>query len=267
MMKKVVGLLLVGLMLLRPWSVAAQTEPITEKQSILNEIAEVERTYKGQLAEYRQAASQFEIAKGQFEKLNTLASLEVAVQDTRKVMLLRDQVFLTYLKLIELNLLEAEGINLEEKTVALEKTRELQLDFTAHFDLVDRALDRVGVGQAADDFEVLSPQIVSLSNYVSTLLKISKLQTVYDHALSIVDKTNPQIVDGEVSVEQNERIRAHQEVVNLMQDILVSLQTGWDQIRKGRLEGKPSDISKLNASIFSNLSQVMRFLEEIVIKQ
>lgn len=275
-MKKLVSVLLVlslfiaPLVLAVPRLVMAQEtvvtdEAIIEKQSLLDEIAEVERTYRGQLAEYRTAADQFNIAKGQFAKLNTLASLEVAVQDGRKALLLRDQVLLTYLKLIELKLLEADGINLEEKEIALERTRALQRDFQAHYDLTNKALDRVAINQVADDFELLSPRISSLANYASELLKLGKLQTVYDHALSLVEKTTPVAEEGaEPSLKYNEQVRAHTEVQNLMTKISTSLRFGWDEIREARLKEDPIQIAKSNASVFADLSQVLRFLAEIV---
>lgn len=266
-MKKLVAILLACALFITPTLAQAQADLISEKKSIAEEIAEVDRTYKGQLAEYRQAADQFNIAKGQFLKLNTLASLEVAVQDGRKALLLRDQVLLTYLKLIELKLLESDGINLEEKTIALDGTKDLQQDFQAHYDLTNNAIDRVAINQVADDFEVLSPRIVSLANYVSTLLRIGKLQTVYDHALSLVEKTNPNAEGVEPSLKQNEMIRAHAEIVNLMENIYTNLRFGWDQIRIAREKEKPIDLAKSNASVFADLSQTMLFLAEIVSKR
>lgn len=265
-----VSLLIFPLTLVVPQLVSAQemvetAGGISQKQSLLDEIAEVDRTYKGQLAEYRTAADQFNIAKGQFAQLNTLASLEVAVQAGRKALLLRDQVLSTYLKLIELRLFEADGINLEEKALALERAKTLQRDFQAHYDLTNQALDRVALNQVTDDFEVLSPQISSLANYASELLKLGKLQTVYDHALSLVEKTTPVVADGaEPSLKYNEQVRAHTEVQKLMAKISGSLRLGWDEIREARLKDEPIQNSKSNASVFADLSQVLRFLAEIV---
>lgn len=266
-MRKTIVALLAGILLSTPSLALAQVDLIAEKKSIFEEIAEVDRTYKGQLAEYRQAADQFNIAKGQFTKLNTLASLEVAVQDGRKALLLRDRVLLTYLKLIELKLLEADGINLEEKTIALDMTKDLQQDFQAHYDLTNNAIDRVAVNQVADDFQILAPKITNLANYASELLKIGKLQTVYDHALSLVQKTNPAAEDAEPSLKQNEMIRAHAEVVKLMEQIYTNLRFGWDEIKAAREKEKPIELAKTNASAFVGLSQTMLFLAEIVSKR
>jgi hypothetical protein len=264
-MKKIVLPLLIGLLFISPVFVSAATSPISQKESIVDEIAEVKRSYKGQLAEYRQANDQFIIAKGQFEKLNTLASLEVAVQDVRKVLSLRDQVLLTYLKLIELELLEADGINLEEKTLALEETKDLQRDFLAHKDLVDNAIDRVAVDQVANDFELLSPRVTSLSGYASSLLQIGKLQTIYDQSLTLVDATDPRNLTEEPSLKLNEKIRAHNEISNLMDDLDFNLNFVWDEIKSARLKNKPVETNKVNASIYANLSQVLLFLEEILL--
>lgn len=268
-MKKLVFALFFLMFALSVQLVLAQEPIITEKQSLFDEIAEVDRTYKGQLAEYRQAADQFNIAKGQFAKLNTLASLEVAVQDGRKALLLRDQVLLTYLKLIELKLLESDGINLEEKTVALDMTKDLQRDFQAHYDLTVNAIDRVAVNQVADNFEVLAPRITSLANYASALLRIGKLQTVFDHAVSLVGKTDPSVNAEELepSLKQNEMVRAHNEIVNLMDKVYSNLRLGWDEIKLAREKEKPISLEKNNASVFADLSQVMLFLAEIVSKR
>lgn len=266
-MRKVVASLLVIVIFFIPFAVSAADSPISQKESIADEIAEVRRTYKGQLAEYRQANDQYTIAKGQFEQLNTLASLEVAVQDFRKVLSLRDQVLLTYLKLIELELLEADGINLEEKDIALAETKDLQREFLAHKDLADNAIDRVAVNQVADDFELLNPRIISLSNYASTLLRIGKLQTIYDQTVTLVDATDPRNMTDEPSLRLNELIRAHNEIKSLRTDIDVDLNYVWDEIKTTREKNKPSSTNKENASIYANLSQILIFLEEILLDQ
>ncbi|MDH5533219.1 MAG: hypothetical protein OEX81_02190 [Candidatus Pacebacteria bacterium] len=264
-MKKLVFSLLVLLLLFSPVVVTAASPIISQKESIIDEIAEVRRSYKGQLAEYRQANDQFIIAKGQYEKLNTLASLEVAVQDVRKVLSLRDQVLLSYLKIIELELLEADGINLEEKTIALEETKDLQRDFLAHKDLVDNAIDRVAVNQVADDFELLSPRITSLSSYASALLRVGKLQTIYDQSLTLVEATDPRNLTDEPSLKLNEKIRAHNEIKNLMTTLDFNLNFVWDEIKDSRITQQPSETNKLNASIYASLAQVLAFLEEILL--
>jgi hypothetical protein len=266
-MKKIVSLLLVVGLFFAPVIAIAAEQPISQKASISDEISEVRRTYKGQLAEYRQANDQYVIAKGQFQQLNTLASLEVAVQDFRKVLSLRDQVLLTYLKLIELELLEADGINLEEKDVSLEDTKDLQRDFLAHKDLVDNAIDRVAVNQVAADFELLSPRIVNLSNHASSLLKIGKMQTIYDQSVTLVEATDPRNLTDEPSLKLNEKIRAHNEITNLMSKLDTDLNFVWDGIKVAREKNKLSESSKVNASIYASLSQVLVFLEEILLDQ
>lgn len=266
-MKKIVSLLLAFSLLVIPVVALAAEQPISQKASISDEIAEVKRSYKGQLAEYRQANDQYVIAKGQFEQLNTLSSLEVAVQDFRKVMSLRDQVLLTYLKLIELELLEADGINLEEKDIALEETKDLQGDFLAHKDLVDNAIDRVAVNRVADDFQLLSPRILNLSSYASTLLKIGKMQTIFDQSLTLVEATDPRNLTEGPSLKLNEKIRAHNEITNLVEGIDTDLNYVWDEIKLSREKNKLSENSKINASIYAGLSQVLVFLEEILLDQ
>jgi len=264
-MKKIVFFLLAALTIFVPSVALAQSSPIiTEKKSIFDEIAEVRRTYKGQLAEYRTAESQSAITKSQFEQLGTLASLEVAVQDIRKVMLLRNQVLLTYLKLIELELLEADGVNLEEKNIILDSTRVLQKDFATHQDFVEKAVDRVAIDLAADDFEILAPQIINLSQYATSLLRVGQLQTIYDQSVTLVVETDPQNVDEEQSLELNEKIRAHAEIKNLMDEVGVNLKFIWDEIREARLDGKPSKIDRETSSVYAGLSQALVFLEEIL---
>lgn len=266
--KWLVVLLIIGMALFAGSRyVGAQTTPpatIVERESLEAEIAAVRRTYSGQLSEYRQAENQFLISKSQFEQLNTLSSLEVAVQDYRKVLSLRDQVLLTYLKLIELNLLETEGINQEEQEIALERTRALQLDFSAHKDVVDGSFDRTAVNKAADDFTILAPRIEALSSYASTLIQVGKLQNVYDKTDSLVEETDPEVADGEQSVGLNERIRAHDEIQRVMDGVDIGLRGIWDEIRESRVEEDRLDISRENASVFAGLSQALSYLEEIV---
>jgi hypothetical protein len=264
-MKKIIFFLLAALTIFIPSVALAQNSPaITEKKSIVNEIAEVRRTYKGQLAEYRTAESKFTITKTQFEQLGTLASLEVAVQDTREVMFLRNQALLTYLKLMELELLEADGINLEEKNIALDGTRTLQKSFTTHQASVKKAVNRVAVGLAADDFEILAPQVAVLSKYVADLLRVGQLQTIYDQSVTLVAETDPQDAGADQSLKLNEKIRAHAEIKKLMSEVGFDLKFIWDEIREARFDGKPSKIDREISSVYAGLSQTLAFLEEIL---
>lgn len=266
-MKKIIVIVLALLFFAVPIVVVAQEQvtPISQKNSIIEEIAEVRRTYKGQLAEYRQSYNQYVISKGQFEQLNTLASLEIAVQDFREVMSLRSQVLLTYLKLIELELLEADGINLEEKTLALDQTKELQRDLRAHKDLVDNAIDRQAVNRVAQDFVLLNPRVINLSNFASSLLKIGKLQTIYDQSVTLVEATDPRNQTDQPSLKLNEMIRAHNEVTSLMGKIETDLDLVWDSIKEARVKNDVIDTTKTNLTVYANLSQVLDFLEEIVL--
>lgn len=248
-----------------PLDQTAADVAIVEKKRLENEIAEVRRTYKGQLTEYRQAEDQFVIAKNQFTQLNTLASLEVAVQASKKVFLLRDEVLLTYLKLLELELTDADGINLEEKTVALEKVQLLQQEFATHRDFMETAVDRVQINQAADDFMIIAPKIISASEYVGMLLKVGKLQTIYDKALAITNKVDPSLSDETTNaLALNQKNRAYTEIKNTLTATQTNLQSVWDTIKTARLKEKSINITKNTATIHAQLSQVLTFLAEFL---
>ncbi len=247
----------------------ASTAPVTStyrKESIENDIEEVKRSYRGQLEEYRRLDQQYRVALQEWENLNTLSSLEQAVQATRKAMDMRDQVLLTYVELLRLELIHAEGINLTHKEIAVTNLEELKKALTRHKEGVQVANDRASINTAAQNFTLLSPTYVRVSAFSTSLLQLGKLQTIYDRSLTLksdLEITNATSAAG-LTQEENER------ALRQIENNLIKSQEYIDEadavLQKSLDADQPVKLSREISDIFVVLTQVVRFLEEVASK-
>src|SRR3989344_2248308 len=92
---------------------------IFEKPELAAQIIDVTKTYQTQLEEYRRQEQAYILAKDQYFKLQTLVALEGELKATKAALKARDQVLITYLTLLRLELINSTGVALERKQQTL----------------------------------------------------------------------------------------------------------------------------------------------------
>jgi hypothetical protein len=255
-------------------AVAQSTEPtpapdkmvIYQKGSLTEEIAEVRRTYGGQLAEYRIAEQQFVVAQGQYQKLNTLSALEAAVKATQKVYLLRDQVIETYLELLRLELKNSEGISKVFQDEGFAQLEFITKAVVRHREAVQGSTDRAGMNQMALDFALLQKNLVYTTEYVATILELGKLQAIQDKSIALVDDLQDEVSQKEESVVKDEQVRALEQI-RVKQDEARSLIEKLET-RIGKTVERQSglNVGRELEAVYSVLSQTLTYLDEVATK-
>lgn len=197
--KKILVALLVALMVgaVAPAQISAQSASPAENQFELNvlktdfvwskedlsaEILKQRAIFRDQLEQYRQQEKNFLIAQDQYRKHETLDSIEQAVQATKRMLLSRDQLLHTYLTLLQLRLMAAEGVELSLKDLEIKKLESLREQLKAHHVVAGGQLDRPGVNKSSDDFFVIGQEAQLTASQTLGLLAISKLQEINDKA-------------------------------------------------------------------------------------
>lgn len=269
---RILGLLLalVGSSLFVLETVYAQASPESSPEltvtpvnttSTLNTLKE---TYRGQLAEYRTAERTYQIAAQQYRELNTLVSLEAVLQAMKKAMILRDQVLITYLTILQTQLGQATGINLDQKTSLndnLTNTNQLVSD---HLQSTQGAETKEQIVAAASEFEVVGKQTETTSYLAQTILAIGRLQTVYDKATVLTDDLDKNLVATTVDIKQAERQRAIAEVKatlsNAKQEIEYLLSNQSQISTRATLQ---SALRNLNV-IYQDLIRSLDYLDELL---
>ena len=236
---------------------------ILQKQRLDEEIRLLNETYRGQLTEYRTAEKAFQIARDQYQQLQTLASINEVTEAARQVMKLRGQVLLTYFELLRVRLIAAEGIELSLKEPLLPKIEQRKNWLQQEQQLIAAANDREQFNTLADAFSEQLPPLQATSQEAITLLTVGKLQDVFDRLaligedLTKTEASNSALVDS----------RAMRETKRATEEVRVSFQTIWDELRRNiqndNISNFYTNLSKTLNPVYSNLNKLAAFLAEL----
>lgn len=253
---------LTGAQSVSPSSLVAQQPAIVAQDSLTRDIAETKRSYAGQLEEYRQLNQQFVVARQQFAQLGTLTSLEASVQATQKLMIMRDQVLLTYVRLLELELQASSSIEVGLKDQAVELLSETTKAITQHLESTKTSTDRQSIAERSTQFESIEPLYSFTVDYTKRLLQLGKLRTSYDQALGILSDI-PSTVPNQTELARGERQRALDQIEltlgdadALLRESELEMEEALDKVRIA-----PSDTLD---DAYVALTQATNFLQEVI---
>lgn len=241
--------------------IEAQTPTILGQDVLERDLAEVQRSYRGQLEEYRVAQQQFVVAQQESVQLGTLSSLEAAVKATQKVMIIRDQVLLSYVKILELELRLADGLELSLKDKALLALEETTKSLNRHLDSTRASLDRPAIATRADDFLALEPLYTFSVEFSRELLLLAKLRNSYDTAAGVFNELADQELEL-TAIAQEERQRALEEVRLSLVDVDYLLDLTELEFEESLVRGRVRKNKSLD-SIYVELIQLVNFLDEL----
>ena len=159
-----------------------KTDFVWSKDDLSAEILKQRTIFRDQLEQYRQQEKNFLIAQDQYRKHETLDSIEQAVQATKRMLLSRDQLLHTYLTLLQLRLMSAEGVELSLKDMEIRKLESLREQLKVHHAAATGQLDRPAVNKSADDFLPIGQEARMTASQTLGLLAVSKLQEINDKA-------------------------------------------------------------------------------------
>lgn len=243
-------------------------EQVWQKERLESEIVDVRTVYRGQLETYRAQEKTFFIAKDQYQRLQTLDSIEQAVKSTRQTMLSRDQVLYTYLTLLRLRLIDADGVELSYKEQVLSRIDAILIKLEAHHAKVLTEFDRQKINTLSDDFLPLGEDIKITASHALALLNLGKLQSVYDRSVLLFDEVEAEIAntDGRLtSAEKQRYITETQRTLDKTSTVLkqITIRLGERMQDKSEIR-TDSDLSgSLNQS-YSYLSKVLGYFQELL---
>jgi len=241
---------------------------VLQKQRLAQEITDIKNKLIEELEQYSQDEKQYGISLAQFRKLQTLNSIETATKIAKKAILSRNLVLDTYLNLMRLKLVEAEGIEVVHKEKVLneiENHRQALVDFEEKVVPIE---DRDNLNLLATQFLPLGNEIRDTAYYALSLLAVGKLQAVYDQAYAIEQKVEQKDVSDLSNLEQAERTRATAEVKKLVTQLPPEFEELWTDL--AAVENSHSDYKRFYRSVFddldliySQLSRLTAYLEEL----
>lgn len=178
-----------------------KTDFVWSKDDLSAEILKQRTIFRDQLEQYRQQEKNFLIAQDQYRKHETLDSIEQAVQATKRMLLSRDQLLHTYLTLLQLRLMSAEGVELSLKNTEIEKLERLREQLKVHHAAASGQLDRPAVNKLSDEFLPIGQEAQMTASQTLGLLAVSKLQEINDKARVLFPD-----ISAEVTVATDEQV-------------------------------------------------------------
>lgn len=261
---------LVILLFVAPLSVRAQetVEPVINSQVIdPNKLPALTSTYFGQLENYRNQEQNYLVAVNQYHQLNTLASQEVAVAETRQLLSLRADVLLTYLEILDEQLNQGKGIPLENKAPERVSLTLLREKVQTHRSSVQAAQDRFAVDTEAQNFLTTYNEIQSHTYYILSLIKLGDMQVAFDKtqlARNAV-KTYVEALPLSTAV-RAEKQRGFDEIERNIQNIEIIFTPLKSEVYTSPGSKDLSQYSQLSSRlspVYAQINQVIQFLEEV----
>lgn len=241
---------------------------VVQQESLEKEIEEVNASYRGQLETYRRLEKEYQIALDQYQKHQTLISIEEAVKATKKAMQSRNEVLTTYLTLLKLELLDAKGIEVSQKSVTLSRIDSHLAELKTQKTFIDEMSERIHINKAHDDFIEFGKTIKQISEEAQILLAVGKLQSVYDKAI-VLQKDISALVNPDLEVvNRAAKTRALNETDMVMNKSYTELQNYWNDIgsrrEKQNVYSLYNNHTKVLNPIYADLSQVISYFNEFL---
>lgn len=255
-------------------AVQAQINPdeqtvIRQQNTHEQEKLELQATYRQQLATYRDLERQYQISVSQYFQVETLASLEKAIQDVRQTMLSRGEILNTYAKMVRLELTDTHGATIEDKKLGVDQLTALETQLTANNELIKNSQDRPSLQTRIDEFIISRPSIESNLYYSLSLIAFGKLQTVYDQTYALMSLVDERIEQRNSGVLLAEKKRASVEIKESLGVTKLSLekiyQTAFSEKQDRQFSASSySTMLKDLDEVYVGLLQIHNYIEEVL---
>ncbi len=247
---------------------ALKTDLIWQRERLDQEIITVKATYQSQLETYLYQDKMYRIAYDQYKQLQTLVSIEDLNQKAKTLGIYRDDVLVSYLDLLRLNLVATEGIELSLKTKYLSQLEATIAYVKNHKEILKNLNERDQVSEALTTFTTDQKNVGKLANEVLVLLSVGNLQMIYDKSV-VLKKDIDVYLQEKGTLDLPEIDRASFETNRSLDSAKLKLDAFWtDIIDRGQgnwyLEKFYEDLPRTMNPIYVNLSQSISYLNELL---
>lgn len=245
-----------------------KTDLIWQRERLDEQIATVKATYQSQLENYLYQDKLYRIAYDQYQQLQTLVSIEDLNQKGKNLGVYRDEVLISYLDLLRLNLIATEGIELSLKTQYLTQLEATVSYIKNHQENLKNLNDRDQISLSLATFTLDQKNVGQLANGVLVLLSVGNLQMIYDKSLVLKKDIDVYLTEkGTLSLPAIDR--ASSETNRSLDSAKLKLDAFWIEIMD-RGEGSwylakfYEDLPRTMNPIYVNLSQSISYLSELL---
>lgn len=245
-----------------------KTEMIWQKERLDDEIITLKASYQSQLENYLYQEKLYRIAYDQYKQLQTLVSIEDLTQKAKTLGLSRDEVLISYLDLLRLNLIATEGIELSLKNKYLSQLESSIVYLKEHQENLKNLNERDQVAISLSNFAKDQKDLNKQAKEVLVLLAIGNLQMIYDKSF-ILKKDIDLYLENKGTLSLPTIGRASDETNRSLSSAKLKLDAFWAETLKRNennwyLSRFYDDLPRTLNPIYVNLSQSISYLNELL---
>lgn len=227
------------------------------------EIQDLTIEYKSGLEVYEEKKNKLDFAKAQYEQLQTLASLEEAVDVGREFFVARDEVLLSYAKLLRLKLYTSFGIFLKTKQDKIAAMDDLISRLEKHNQNSKKIESKDDIINQTSEFSLVGLRLQAESARIVPLFSLGKLQSTFDKTALLIDKVDAHIEESNFSAAKKaEKERGMQQIRREEEDIKLILKELNGPIILDKRGGVVKSKYDSN-TVYSGISKLLSYLGEI----
>lgn len=247
--------------------VAATLSTVQAQETTLNEqLADLARSYRGQMLEYTVAEKEYLLAVTQYQQLNTLAALEQAVVATRQASLIRDLVLITYMQQLRLHLLQTQGIEVGVKSRTLERIENMITAVQLHHDETQKVADRVQLQTVTDAFQVIVPEYEKLALFSVGIIELGRLQNAHDQTKAVFEFISDADTSHLTRLQRDQRQRSLEETSRYASQVdqeFVLEVAEWLELETNDYGQDTQSLQEVLEGLYGRVAQEQEYLKEL----
>ena len=162
---------------------------------------------------YRQVDEQFLISQQQYKQLQTLASLERAVQSSKELQIIRARMMTAYFQSLLLLVQDTEGGELSQKTILLENLESMISSLQTNTVDLETITDRIQADENSLAFDQRQDEMERLANQSIVFVKLSRVQSLNDQTGVVGKIVMDALLESELTaVRLSEKQRGYDEL-------------------------------------------------------
>lgn len=223
--------------------------------------------YLAFIQQYRDQEQRYIRAKSQYQQLQTLASQEEVIRETRQLLTIRADIYATYLDILDEELNQALGIPIEKKNSQRVSISLLNDKVAIHRTNVQTITDRFAMDQEVDRFSASVDELHNTAAATYSMIKIGQMQIAIDKLKLVTAEVRTYVFNQDLPANTAaEKTRGFNEIDRVTAQLEINFKTISDKFYANPNQASISSYNQLTTQLttpYAELNRVVEFLEEI----
>jgi hypothetical protein len=191
--------------------------------------------------------------------------LEDAVKATQKVLLSRDAVIITYLKMLRVTFNQSTGIQLQLKSAQLKNIDSLLEQLTKNQELAAKAVSRQQVAEVVTQFDAISPVLQETSSQALIIMSYGRVQSLFDKTKAIKNEMSTYIEQQPLgALKLSEKKRAFDQINQTMEGVETELKEVLSSFNDEDDRRNDTQVVEQLNQAYAGISRTLSYLQEVL---